>query len=613
MYRIFKYLSERLDLFGGIAGCPVALAFVYVGYQTNRQDTLEMGIVILATSLIYLLFRKRMTEPSELSLPTSRSLNLSLNIIFVATLAASILVMHTSAYRPPLYYVLISFCAAAVAVEIACSKGKPQTMLLLLKILLIALSLRAGVFYEYPGFYGTDTWGHAVVIEDWINSGHILHHLSTSGRNIFYANMPVMYLNDIATRIITSLNPKDSLFVSVGLLNIVSILFIFLLTQHLLGRKWALLAALIASVNRWHIVLGVFLIPNALALAIYSMIIFLLLGKKRFTTNPILIICLFLAIIFTHSAASFITLVTLVVTLIASEVGKKLGRRATSEINISYISVILFGVVMFSQWTYLYFSSVETRLMNLFKPFFYALTTRVEFVGLGVTTPSTWNRIEFLILMASIVFGSLIWLSPKMRNNLRVTIIAMVFVFSALTFIFPVFNIQSLAPTRWLPFIFVVGVGLSVQGILGLSAIGKSNITKVMLMAIIVFAFSMFGINNNAVNSHSPFVEAPIRSQYTQSEQSAIDTISENYEDKIIGDARFTHEYLQSKEPLRMGGNLRDLPEIEGTNIIVVRKYMYTHLELLGESGSDILAGLDSSQYNLIYRNDEVKAYLPRP
>ncbi|MFC1909485.1 glycosyltransferase family 39 protein [Chloroflexota bacterium] len=521
--------------------------------------------------------------------------------------------MHTSAYRPPLYYMLISLCAASVAVEILYSNGRLQTLLLLLKIMLIALSLRAGVFYEYPGFYGTDTWGHITTIEEWIKDGHISTYLPTLAKPVVYANMPVMYLNDIATRIVTSLNPKDSLFVSVGLLNIVSILFIYLLAQRLLGKKGALLAALIVSVERFHIVYGVFLIPNVLGLTIYCMIFYLILGKNRSTSNIVLIFLLFLAMVFTHSAASFITLVTLAFLLIANEIGKKLDRINKSDVNITFSMVGVFGVMMFSHWNFMFYKEEYTRLTSYLQQFYFsAVTTGPELVGLDSPTPTTSNRMEFLILVGFIMLGCLLWLSPKLRNNLRVNIIAATFMISSMTFLLPVFDIPNLAPSRWLPFILVIGVGLLVQGMLGLSAIGKSSIARVILMAIIVFTFSMVSINNNAVNTHSPFVEAPIRLQYTQSEQSAIDTILENYENKIVGDSPFMSEYFGFKNKFREGGRLEDLPEIEGTNIIVVRKYVYTHLELLKESGSDKLAGLDSSQYNLIYRNHEVKAYLPR-
>ncbi len=614
MHRIGEYLSKRLDLLGGIVGCLIGPVFAYVGYATHRQDTIEMGLVILVTSVLYLLFRKRLTETSDLSFSPSVSLILLFNIIFISTLAASVLVMHISEYRPPIYYLLISLCVAAVAGEILCSKGRAQTWLLLLKILLIALSLRVGLYYEFPGFYGTDTWWHVAWIEEWINSGHIIYYMPTLDSYSSYINMPVMHLNIMATRIITGLNPKDSLFLSIGLFNVVSILFIFLLAQRLLGRKGGLLAALIAGVSRFHLISGVFLAPNGFGLTIYTMIIFLILRKRQPATNRVLIITLFLAMIFAHTVGSFITLVTLIVLLAANEVDKKLVRKNIGELDISYGLVFLFGLIMYMHWTYLFFTTAETRLVWVLKPFIAALSRHTEFVGLtSGMAASSWNRIGFLMLMGFIMLGSLIWLSPKMRNNLRVIIIALILVFGVLTFVFPVLNIRNLAASRWLPFIFVAGVGLVVSGILGLSAIGKSKIVKALLIVIIIFTFTMFDINNNSVNLHTPFVEEPSRYSYTQSEQSALDTISENYDVRIIGDRPFIHEYLETKEPLRPYGYLSELAEFERNNIIVIRRYAYTHLDVLEGMESDLLIELDGPDYDLIYRNPEVKAYFSRP
>jgi hypothetical protein len=206
---------------------------------------------------------------------TAARLRLVLNVVFVLALAAALLLSHVCWHRPQAYFVLISVAAAAAAGELFCSRGKAAVSLMLVKALLIAMALRAGLAYELPGFYGTDTWSHAVVIESWAKSAHMAR-FTPIGETTYYA-YPVFHLFAVCTKVLSALPIKDSMFLSATLYEVFSILSVFVAVRRLAGERAGLLAASIAGFASFLVVWGAFMIPNALGTALFAVILMLAL------------------------------------------------------------------------------------------------------------------------------------------------------------------------------------------------------------------------------------------------------------------------------------------------------------------------------------------------
>ena len=621
MDRIVGYLGRRLDLLGGIVMCLMGAVIVAISYG-KASSTVEMGMALLVASAIYLLFRKKMADSSSPSLPSSTSLTLVLNIIFISAFGASVFVTQSSLYRPPLYFLLISISAAVVAAEILSSESKAQTWLLLLKILLISLSLRAGLFYELPGFTGADAWLHVAIIETWIDGGHISHAVPTLASGwTGYAAFPVMHLAVVETRIITSLNPKDSLFLSVGIFNIVSSLFIFLIGQRLIDRRGGLLATLFISLTAYHIVWGAILIPNSLGIWIFAMMLFLVFKSTSNVTHSLLFVVTSVTLVLTHTISAFIASIALVLILIANEVYKKLDKVNIQHINITDKAVMLFVVLMLTRWIYCFFSPSQSFIDVILGPFINALRMDVEFVGTVIYEESaaTLSRVWFLMFMGFIAIGSLFWLSRKMRRNSRIAIIAGTLGLSIIVFVFPVLHIGNLLPWRWVTFVLVIGAVLAAQGTMAMSGMVNGKIKKAVLVVIVIFAFSMFSINSSLVNMQTPFYKEHSRPAFIQSELSAADTISRIYDGIITTDWDYAELPFRTQTGLTQFVFLRN--EIEDEGLIVIRRYLYLHQHLLsvpkyGEAPEEVesifFTKFDSYEYDLIYNNGEVGAHLKK-
>lgn len=624
MCGIIGKLCKRLDIIGGIVGCLVGAIGAYIAYTTGKSATLEIITVILIASIIYLLFRKKLSNSINPSLPSSKLFISILNIIFISSFMASIFLMHFSLHRPLLYFLLTSISMGAIAAEILTfNNTQNQTWLILLKILLISFSLRYGLLYEFPGLYGVDPWGHIRVVREWLNSGHIINQSSSYGY-ISYATFPIMHLNIIATKIITLLNLKDSLFYSIGLFYIFSILFVFLLGQRLVNTKAGLLAALIIGFNSFHIGWGAWLIPTSLGIGIFAMILWLIFKGTYTFCNQLILIILMSVLVLTHTFSTFVTLTVLVLLFIANKIYKRIPETKVKPINIRYNLVILFGIIMFTRWIYYFYYPSRSFFDAVFGWFIRDLGTKVQYTGTAFKASEfILNRMGFLMLISFTVIGSLFWFSPKVSNNQKISIIISTAGLSVVTFVFPYFNIKNLIPGRWLAFICTIGAIIIAEGILALSRLVNGKIKKSLLAISIVFIFSLFMINSNGVNIYTPFYgkdyhQDPVRYAFTQSELTAVNSISEMYDDKII-----TDHWYSSLPFLTQVGQTKIAylnPKSKNEGLIVIRKYIYKHEFSYEYQGriynekltEDYFVKFSSSMYNGIYSNGEVRAYLKR-
>ena len=626
MTRTIKYLSERLDL---LAGMVVALGGAVVAggaYFASIRELTEAGLVILCTSTLYLLFRNRITCSTTPSIPSRTSLTLVLNIIFVSALAASLFFIHYSCYRPLIHFLLISICATTVAAEVLSSKTNYQVGLLLFKILLIALVLRAGIFYEMPGLIGADSWLHEVKIAYWMDIGHITTDMPgfRSGYT-GYAFFPALHLMVMMTRLVTDVLPKDSLFLSVGVFYTVSILFVFLIGQRLLGRTAGLIAALFISIIAPHVNTGATLIPNSLGLAIFTIILFLVIRKKPYnTTNVLLFITFSIVLVLTHTISSFITLITLALILIAQNVWERLEKDPTEKINIGVSAVMLFTVLIFGYWASVFYYPDQTFFTAVARGLYLTIKSNFEFIGEVVQVPSAFpaNRIWYHMFIGLVVIGTLSWLSSKMRNNLRMTIITSTVVLALIVVILPSFNIKNLLTTRWVPFIIVIGAALVAQGILAVSAIAKGKVMPAVVLVALIFSLSMFSVNSSGVNRYTPFYEKPTRNDFIQSELDAANTIVSKYDSQIFTDWAYSEFIFLAQTEFTDLRYLEPEMEEEASDLIVIRNHRVDNPELMNyywrpdrmpttEEIMGLFSKFDSSnlEYNLIYNNGEVKVH----
>ncbi|MBE9506085.1 MAG: glycosyltransferase family 39 protein, partial [Chloroflexi bacterium] len=450
----------RLDLYAALTGiifCGVAAAAT--AYAGARATT-EIALSALAGSVLYLVLRSRGAPrvPHQMGVETAARLRLVLNVVFVLALAASLLLSHGCWHRPQVYFVLMSVAAAAAAGEMFCSRGRLSLSLVLVKALLIAVTLRAGLAYEFPGFYGTDTWSHAVVIESWAGSAHMTR-FTPIGETSYYA-YPVFHLFAVSARILSALPARDAMFLSATLYQVFSILSVFVVVRRLASERAGLLAALLASFATFLVTWGAFMIPNALGTALFAVILMLVLRHGGDYRTRVLLLLMCGVLIATHTISSFATAVSLAGMLGGTLLWRAAARERFREPACRTAFVALFWVAMLSHWMYAWFYYQSPFFRNVFGWFQHALRTDVALVGVPyAASDAPLNRMFFLLLIAFAVVGALGWLSQRERNSMRIAVLGGAAAIGVTIVVFPILNIGNLLTGRWLAFAFLLAVG----------------------------------------------------------------------------------------------------------------------------------------------------------
>ena len=620
-----KGVGSELDIIVGILSALGSTVLVFVGYIAHDSGTMEIGAAVLLGSSAYLLLKRKVTSKKESSFSENTNLALIAHIIFFLSFAASLFLMNLSLFRPFIYFVLTSVCVAAVALGILTSTTKVQIYVLLVEIVMISLSLRFGLIYEFPGFFGTDPWVHWGIISDWLEANHIT--ALAGERFTKYASFPVMHLNILFTNTITGLDPKNSYYLATVVLYATSGLVVFLLGQILHSSRVGLLAALLLSIDVFNISWGGLMVPTSLGPVFFVVVMWMVCKKVLTIVEKAILVLIFLTMVYLHPLVSLAMSIALTLFYMGTKLFGRLGERPPESAGTGLNLLILLWVGTIASWLVASASPSSTLFEGLVATFFITLSTGVEFVGGAFQASETQygplNRIGFLAFVGLIIVGSLSWLQYRNTNNKRLAVLLTAFGLALLTFVFPLFNINNLIPGRWLPYVSMLGVFPAAVGIMWLSSSFDGKIVQSWLTVAIVFVLSFFLINSVAVNTRGPFygreyMESPFRNSFLDSELTAAETILELYQGKIKTDGFYTDNFVFGnsaehdrfiKFPMLVVNQ-----EVEG--LAIVREYLYDHpLNLhksIPQSSDAFLTGFKESGYSFIYNNGQVKAYLSR-
>ena len=237
-------IKDRIDVKTAIFGVGGGVVCLYLyTLKIANAYLLMLGVVFTFTSIIYLLFREKFVYPVELNIQPSKRLNIVLGILFVLLFTSSLYALHTSVFRPPVYFVLISLCASILAVKILVYNPlkKYQLYILLFEICLVAFNLRAGIYLNYGGMIGVDPWELRLFVEDIINNGAVV------GGEVLgkYSVFAIMQIYSAIASLICGVSSKLGMFVAVTLPNVFCSILIFLIARKLLNEKIGLIAMLI--------------------------------------------------------------------------------------------------------------------------------------------------------------------------------------------------------------------------------------------------------------------------------------------------------------------------------------------------------------------------------
>lgn len=588
-------ITEELDRILAALGLILALLLILVlvlFLPETAYRYIEAPIMLFLACVVYLLIRKRIYKIGGLyhleELHANRSIILILNILFVSLFSYSIfsVAARPELYSRPLgYFISTSILAAILSMEILyLPQRKGYSSFILLKIMLIALSLRWTPQLIFPGLLGIDPWWHQMFTTKILELGYIPDGYA-------YSKLPVMHLIIGLTSLITGLDYKLSTMCSICLLQVISLIFIFIIcskfiySEFIYSERVGLLASLLLAVTEFQIQLGYWVRPILLGIILLLIIIYLLFKKEQHRYTAIFVSLAILTsaiLILTHTIAALAMSILLFSFWCASEIYKRINR--DSLINpVGFTFFLLFSVGMFSWW--MYASGHITTLARLiewgfkFDKWAYSGAS-LQYID-KFKTEYMLNTLAFNLFSAFFILGSFYSLK---QTKYSFTIVLGGYLLAIMIFLTTILGLTGFLQIRWYPIFQVIASFPAGAGLLILGKMFKNDVVNKFSVCFLVFILSFFAITTPIANIDHPLYSKNIfvRHAYTESEMQGASTILEIYDGKIGTDTRYALFFVVSQihrgeiELSSYYGGIRFAPSLpieDITNNITLKEY----------------------------------------
>ena len=634
-YMSLKTIKDQLDIIAAIAGIFIGIFIISLYYVVNLRQQ-DIGFVILSASLIYLLLRNKFKKGDFTPLKITHKVKLSLNIIFFSIFSITLLIWYTQLYcRPLSYFILMSLLVGIVAVEILYFKEGDPVWSILLKIFILSANIRAGIFYNFPSLMGYDAYWHAKIAQLTTNTGFVPP-FEISSKYFYY---PVAHIFVSITQIVNQIDIKDAIFCSIGLVSIISTIFIYLIGKKLAGPQIGLLATLLANITNEFIVRGITNItPGSLVLCYFMLILYLIFKEdtKHKVINLSLIIFITFLMIITHQLSTFVVLVSLI-SIYFGKIAYNYIYKHEEGIDISTYYILLFAVALQLYWMHTSVRPGRTFFDFVVGPFINVLKSGGEYGSDVLIVGYEYHRSildtlllhsSYLILPFFAIGGILLWLS--LRDNKKFSTVTAVIILYLFVYGIPLLGMRNMLTSRWVPFLSVFLVIVASAYIFTIIGLITSNRNKIFAIFTIAVIFSFFMITTPGINKDNPLFakDTTVRNQFKVSEVSAAKTISNVYTGTIRTDSLFAGKVLRQKaikstvDSFSTDYITHSVREKNGTLIILrgcllkepinvgVSKLPGVHMaQLLPKEFFD---RFKSADYDLVYDSGEVWAYISR-
>lgn len=632
-----------LDIIAGFFVLSFGSAVIIISF-ISKHILSPIGTIVFLSSLVYLILRGRLSEEHRLpSLKVNNSLRKFNQVIFIISLCASIWLLHDNLYfRPLSYFILTLIAVASIIWEIFYSGDSKSTQAFILgKVIALGFIFRAGMYYNFLGIMGVDPWFHNFVVQQTVNSSHVVDYINMAAlHSNIYNLFPIFHINGAMTQIVTSLSTYTSIFVTVGFLGTLSCIFIFLIGRKLVSVKVGLLAALIFCFCDQAIAWDVSIIAMSLGIGFMAMLLYLIFIKESGDVASVfLMFIISAALILTHSVAAFTTLAMLIGIIIGIGFYKGLGNKSTKyrEILSNYF-IILFAVGLILWWMQIPVTGGTPFFDRVIQRFNTAMSYEAGFALVQpmaeVHAPyfvQIFNNGGYMLLLGLSIIGSLTYLHPQSRSQHRLALASLI---ASLILFENLFVLARVGGTvvvgRWAAFEYMTLSILAVVGLVGLSNVIRNNRGRLIMMLLVILLVLFPMITNNKSNNDSPLLRYNIyRAGYSESELTAVRTLSGTLHSEPVADIYFAYAmgYM-------INHNEYEIMLSSGSRVLIVRRYdLYdaeynaryrsrisniTRKELLFE-GREIVVSqyvreLETQRQALIYSNNNLWVWqMPPP
>jgi len=636
----FEPYLRNMDILCGLLGIILGLLIAVLSFF-GIINQLLIGLTILCVSSIYVFLRPKFRSPRKIApiLISPRILSI-LNIVFWSLLSVALLIWYFNLYyRPTSYFIIISILSAIIALEILSSDDSRGFWPIFLKIVILSLVIRGGIYFNYPSIMGYDAYFHTKIADIIMFTGSVPP-FEISDK---YVYAPIVHILIANVGTLCHIPVKCAVFLSIGVGSVISTLFLYIIGKNIAGPQIGLLAALLANLTNDLIVRGITNITADSLVICYLLVMLYLIFTDtiHIDLRDSLLIFFSLLLVITHQLSTFVVFLILL-TLISSQAIISYIHDVHFQRSRYTIYLALFGIAIVAYWIGMEFPSGSTFFDYILGPFVDVLRAGGEYGSDLLVVGRSYGQplFDLLILQSSYLIlpffaigGLLLWMSPE--NRKRFSIAAVAAALFVMVYGIPLLGIRNLLTSRWMPLLCIFLAILAAAFIWRSVNLMSSRTAKICSVFLIVLVFAFLMITTPGINKDNPLVskDTTIRNQFTYSEIQAAETIESVFDGNTYVDSTFSSVYVYHTDPIISGkeietsGNIYrfsisgndDL--IDANNLFVLRTCtLYEPIavkasHLYGDSMAQVIPqsffdSFESHHFDLVYSNSYVLGYL---
>jgi hypothetical protein len=530
----------------------------------NAYYALVTFLALFAGCALYIALRKKLALKAAVSAMHLRAeaesrAHKTVNIVFVCLASVCVVVLSAAvSSRPVLFLVLTSLLAALIATEIAITTDSRHVPSVLFKTIILGILIRASAYFEFPSTIGADPYYESGFIQYILDHGYIPAHVLPYSI-VEYPSMPVMQTLVAALSLTTGINVHNSYFF-VGIIECISVVFIFLIGRAVLNVRSGLLAALLLVIASQFLLWGIIIVPETLGVVLTLVVVavLFLVPRRDMASFAVLLVVLFTGIVLEHEGAAAYTAIVLVVILASFWFVSKVSRRGTDigelqdaralsfHLRSLALLVALYIAALLGYWTFIGGSALTRAVAVLSGTQASPASVLTQPAGaassaaaaVGPTLPSStlpvWSVLPVVIPIFFATFGLLYILSAKRKNALKVAWIGASVLILVITVAIYFLGPAVSQPERWIVYLQVFMVLPAAVGILTLSSlVNRQKGLAVIFSAVLFLGFVSVTHPNAKVASELPWDQVA-RIALLPSEVAAAQTIANKMDGRPV-------------------------------------------------------------------------------